>query len=49
MTDGPRGYGPRLGTMCTTGMTDGPSPAEPLGAESKKSKQVLRKTKKCLG
>ena len=41
MTDGPRGYGPRLGTICTTGMTYGPSPAEPLGAQSKKSKQVL--------
>ena len=43
MTDGPRGYGPKLGTMCTTGMTYGPSPAEPLGAQSKKSKQVLRR------
>ena len=42
MTDGPRGYGPRWGTMCTTGMTYGPSPAEPLGAQSKKSKQVLK-------
>jgi len=29
-----RGYGPRLGAIC--------SPAEPLGAQNKKSKQALR-------
>ncbi len=43
MTDSPRGYGPRWGTICTPGMTYGPSPAEPLGAQSKKSKQVLKR------
>ena len=43
MTYGPRGYGPKSGTICTRGMTFGPSPLKPLAAQSKKSKQVLTK------
>ena len=49
MTYGPRGYGPKSGTICTRGMTFGPSPLKPLGAQSKKSKQVPREGSRYAG